>query len=78
MISTFQFLDALRETGRYDCLKELTDKDFNDVTAKYFSKSSERLQRHPEEEEDEEELKITMLFFFLFFVDHCYKFCILS
>ena len=54
MINTFPFVDALRETGRYDCVRDLTDKDFNDVTAKYFSKASERLQRNPEEEEEEE------------------------
>ena len=54
MINTFPFVDALRETGRYDCVKDLTDKDFNDVTAKYFSKAPERLQRNPEEEEEEE------------------------
>ena len=47
-------------------MTDLTDKDFNDVTAKYFSKTSERIQRN-REEEDEEEFKITMLFRFLFF-----------
>ena len=48
-------------------MTDLTDKDFNDVTANYFSKTSERIQRN-REEEDEEEFKITMLFRFLFFL----------
>ena len=69
-ITTFFLQDALRETGRYDSLSDLTDKEFNDATGSFFSKSSERLQRNPETEDEEELQNFFYCFSFFFFVDH--------
>ena len=53
IINTVLFI-RYTPVSRYDSLSDFTDKEFNDTTGKYSSKSSERLQRNPEEEGEEE------------------------